>query len=280
MTTGNQPPLRDVIDAHGLRAKKALGQHFLLDLNLTRKIVREAGDLTGHTVIEIGPGPGGLTRALLESNAKAIVAIEKDARFIEALQPLVEEARGRLRIIEADALEIDPVEITPASRTIIANLPYNVGTLLFTNWLYRAPDYAQFVLMFQREVADRITAAPDSKSYGRLSILAQHCGAVRNLLNIPARAFTPPPKVDSAVISLVPHPNTPDIAPIELEKVTAQAFGQRRKMLRAIFKGQIDESAFTLLGLKPEMRPENLTPADYVKLAKYLKIPKVTGGLT
>jgi 16S rRNA (adenine1518-N6/adenine1519-N6)-dimethyltransferase len=265
-----QRPLREVISTHGLSARKAMGQHFLLDMNLTRKIVREAGDLTGQTVIEIGPGPGGLTRALLEGTAKTVIAIEKDKRFIEALQPLAEESEGRLRIIEADALEIDPVEITPAPRRIIANLPYNVGTLLFTSWLQRAHEYDQLVLMFQKEVADRIVADVGDKAYGRLSILARFCGTPESVMHIPARAFTPPPKVDSSVLRFTPH-KTPfafDLA--LLEKITAKAFGQRRKMLRAIFRGELDESAFAKLGLKPEMRPENLSVSQYIELAKHL----------
>ncbi len=266
-------PLRDLLAENNLRANKALGQHFLLDLNLTRKIVREAGDLSGLTVIEIGPGPGGLTRALLESDAKSVLAIEKDTRFIQALQPLVEQSAGRLRIIEADALEIDPIELTPAPRAIIANLPYNIGSVLLAHWLQRADEYAQFVLMFQKEVADRIAAPIGEKAYGRLSVLAQYCADVETLFTIPARAFTPPPKIDSAVIRITPR-QTPLPVPLPLiENVTAKAFGQRRKMLRGIFKNELTENDFLKLGIRPDARPETLSPAEFAKLALHLAPP-------
>lgn len=264
----NAPPLRDVIAAHGLKAKKSLGQHFLLDLNITRRIVREAGDLTGITAIEIGPGPGGLTRALCESNAKNIIAIEKDDRFIEALQPLCEDAR--VRLIHADALEIDPATITPAPRAILANLPYNVGTLLLVNWLHRASDYKFFALMFQKEVAERITAKPGSTAYGRLSVLCQFCCDVKYAFTIPARAFTPPPKIDSAVVILRPRQGEYSVPLDALERTTKDAFGQRRKMLRSIFKNQLNEADFASIGIKPEARAEELNLDEFVKLTKLL----------
>lgn len=263
-----QPPLREVIAKHDLKAKKSMGQHFLLDLNLTRRLVREAGDLSGITAIEIGPGPGGLTRALYESPAKHIIAIEKDERFIEALQPLVDSADGRLRIINADALEIDPVTITPSPRAILANLPYNVGTLLLVNWLHRAQEYEFFALMFQKEVAERITAQVGSKAYGRLSILCQFCCDVEYAFTIPARAFTPPPKIDSAVVILRPKKAAYPVTIEALEAVTKDAFGQRRKMLRSIFKGRISEEQFAAAKIKPEARAEELDVDDFVRLAK------------
>lgn len=263
-----QPPLREVIAKHDLKAKKSLGQHFLLDLNLTRRLVREAGDLTGITTIEIGPGPGGLTRALVESPAKNIVAIERDDRFIEALQPLVDDTDGRLRIISADALEIDPVEITPNPRAILANLPYNIGTLLLVNWLHRAQEYEFFALMFQKEVAERITASIGSKAYGRLSVLCQFCCDVEYAFTIPARAFTPPPKIDSAVVILRPKKKAYPVSIEAFERVTKEAFGQRRKMLRSIFKGQLNEEHFAKAKIKPEARAEELSVDDFVRLTK------------
>ncbi len=265
--TCKHPPLRDVIARHDLKAKKSMGQHFLLDMNLTRRLVREAGDLTGITAIEIGPGPGGLTRALFESAAKHIIAIEKDERFIEALQPLVECVNNRLRVIHADALEIDPVTLTPSPRAILANLPYNVGTLLLVNWLHRAQEYEFFALMFQKEVAERITAKVGSKAYGRLSVLCQFCCDVELAFTIPARAFTPPPKIDSAVVILRPKKTPYPISIEALEIVTKDAFGQRRKMLRSIFKGRISDEHFAAAAIAPTARAEELSVADFVKLA-------------
>lgn len=268
----------DTVSTHGLGAKKALGQHFLLDMNITRKIVRLAGNLSGINVIEIGPGPGGLTKALLESNAASITAIEKDRRFVETLQPLALESEGRLKIIEADALEINLRDSVPAPRAIIANLPYNVGTLLFTNWLHEAMAFEHFTLMFQKEVVERITASVNSKAYGRLSILTQLFGHAKTVMQVPASCFVPPPKVDSSVMHFTPHPHNlfheTDISIEAIEKITAQAFSQRRKMLRAIFKGSLSESDFKALGLKPDARPENLSPAEFIKLAKAVSAPK------
>ncbi|HVY12166.1 MAG TPA: 16S rRNA (adenine(1518)-N(6)/adenine(1519)-N(6))-dimethyltransferase RsmA [Alphaproteobacteria bacterium] len=262
------PPLRDVIAAHKLGARKSLGQHFLLDLNLTQKIAREAGDLSGKIVIEIGPGPGGLTRALVETEAKAILAIEKDPRCLAALETLVEKAGGRLRIIEADALRLDPAELTPPPRVVIANLPYNVGTALLVAWLHRAQDYEQFVLMFQKEVAERIVAQPGTSAYGRLSVLCQYCCDCKILFTVPACAFTPPPKVDSAVIRLIPKKEALPLGIAELERVTALAFGQRRKMLRGIFKGHLSDADFEKLGIAPTARAEELSVEQHVELAK------------
>src|ERR1700722_342341 len=228
------PPLRDVIARHGLRTRKSLGQHFLCDLNLTRRIAECAGDVKGCTVLEIGPGPGGLTRALLATEAKKIIAIEKDRRCIEALADLVEISDGRLEVIEGDALKIDLLSFAKAPYAIIANLPYNIGTELLIGWLKQMPAYKSMTLMFQAEVADRIAASPNSKAYGRLSVIAQFCCEVERVLDIPAQAFTPPPKVASAVVCLTPRKNRPADIPFNaMEKITAAAFGQRRKMLRS-----------------------------------------------
>lgn len=269
--TAPLPPLRDVIAQYGLGAKKSLGQHFLLDLNLTRKIVKAAGDLSGHTVIEIGPGPGGLTRALVESEAASILALEKDTRCVEALQPLIAHADGRLRVVEGDALETDPASLTTAPRSIIANLPYNVGTLMLTRWLQNATAYRQFVLMFQKEVAERITARPRTAAYGRLAVLCQYTCVCEYAFTVPARAFTPPPKVDSAIVRLVPKKEARPVPLEKLEAVTAAAFGQRRKMLRSIFKDKLSEADFAALGIAPEARAEELDIAAFVRMAERLK---------
>jgi 16S rRNA (adenine1518-N6/adenine1519-N6)-dimethyltransferase len=261
-------PLREVVRQHGLRTKKSLGQHFLLDLNLTRKIAREAGDLAGKVVVEIGPGPGGLTRALLETEAKAVLAIEKDERCLEALRMLVETSDDRLRVIEADAMETDPVEITPSPRVIVANLPYNIGTPLLIAWLHRAQEYERFILMFQKEVAERIVAKPGGKIYGRLSVLCQYTCECKILFTVPASAFVPPPKVDSAIIRLTPKKEPLPISVVELERTTALAFGQRRKMLRGIFKDTLNDEDFKKIGVSPQARAEELSVVQHVKLAE------------
>lgn len=261
------PSLRDVITAHDLGARKSLGQHFLLDLNITRKIAKAAGDLSGKFVIEIGPGPGGLTRVLLETEAKTILAIEKDPRCLEALQPLVESAGKRLRLLEADALEVDPVEITPAPRVVIANLPYNIATVLLTAWLHRASEYDQFLLMFQKEVAERIVTKPRTPAYGRLSVICQYFCDCEILFTLPSSVFVPPPKVDSAVIRLVPKKEKRALAAAELERYTAKAFGQRRKMLRGIFKNQLTDADFEKLNISPQSRAEELSVVQHAALA-------------
>lgn len=265
------PPLRDVIAAHGLSAKKSLGQHFLLDLNLTGKIARDAGPLDTGTTIEIGPGPGGLTRALLGAGANHVVAIERDDRCIEALSPLEEAAGDRLQILQADAKEIDLSMIGVAPRRIVANLPYNVATPLLIGWLSQAEHFESMTLMFQREVADRIVAAPGDPAYGRLSVLANWRCATRKLLSLPARAFTPPPNVDSAVVSLIPHTVLPHEAEqTVLERVTAAAFGQRRKMLRGALKSLPVPPAALLsaAGIEPTRRAETLDIAEFAGLAR------------
>jgi len=233
------PPLRDVIERYGLNAKKSLGQNFLLDLNLTRKIARLAGDLSEQTVVEVGPGPGGLTRALLMEGAKRIIAIERDDRCLPALAEVSSRYTGRLDVHPADALEIDWRQLIgdAPSVSIVANLPYGVASLLLVNWLETEPWppwYDRMVLMFQREVAERIVAQPNSKAYGRLSVLAQWRTQARIVMNLPPEAFTPPPKVSSAIVEFRPTPAPQPACRVKtLARVTAAAFGQRRKMLRS-----------------------------------------------
>ncbi len=263
------PPLREVIARFDLGARKALGQNFLLDLNLTGRIARSAGDLSGVTVIEIGPGPGGLTRALLNSDAAAVVAVERDSRCIVALADLVEASEGRLRLIEGDALEVDPEAIAPAPRAIVANLPYNVATPLLIGWLKRIEQFRSLTLMFQREVADRLSAKPGTKAYGRLSVIAQWRADVRPLFNLPARAFTPPPKIESTVVQFIPRPAPEPAEFSAMEAVTAAAFGQRRKMLRASLKSLGNaEALIEEAGLIPTQRAEEVPVAGFAALAR------------
>jgi len=264
------PPLRETISAHGLDARKHLGQHFLLSLNLTRPTARTAAPLHDGTTIEIGPGPGGLTRALLMEGASRVVAIEVDRRAIAALADLQHAAGGRLEVIEADALAIDVATLGPPPRRIVANLPYNVSTPLLLHWLHGADAIADMVLMFQKEVVDRLAARPRSKAYGRLSVIAQHVCGIRPLFDIAPSAFVPPPKVTSSVVRLTPLPaeqRLTDLAP--LERVTAAAFGQRRKMLRGSLASLFDDPVSVLqsLDLSPTARAEELTVGDFVRLA-------------
>lgn len=258
-----------MLATHGLAARKALGQHFLLDLNLTARIARTAGSLDGVAVIEVGPGPGGLTRALLETGARAVLAIERDPRCVAALADLVAAAAGRLQVIEGDALEIDAIGLTPQPRAVIANLPYNVATPLLIGWLRRLEAFRSLTLMFQKEVADRLVARPGTKAYGRLSVLAQWRAEVKAVLQVPARAFTPPPKVDSTVVRLEPR-SAPEPAPWDaFERVTAAAFGQRRKMLRASLRSLGDaEGLLAAAGIDPTARAETITPAGFAALAR------------
>lgn len=263
------PPLREVIRRHGLDARKGLGQHFLLDLNLTARIARAAGDLAGASVIEVGPGPGGLTRALLETPATRIIAIERDPRCVDALADLVAAHPGRLEVVAADALEVDIKTLAPAPRRIVANLPYNVAVPLLIGWLADIDAIDGMTLMFQKEVADRLTAVPRSKAYGRLSVIAQWLCEVKPLFNIDKRAFTPPPKVTSTVVAFTPRPVP--VAPAErrcLEAVTQAAFGQRRKMLRSSLKGLgLDPAA---VGIEPTARAEELSVEEFCRLARAL----------
>ena len=264
------PPLREVIQRHGLMARKSLGQHFLLDGNLCARIVRCAGDLRDAHVIEIGPGPGGLTRALLAAGAR-VHAVEMDARCIAALGELGEAYPGRLAVVEGDALETDLPGLVAAPRRIVANLPYNVSTALLLRWLGEIREYASLTLMFQKEVADRLAAQPGTKAYGRLSVLTQWLCQVRPEFNIDRRAFTPPPQVISTVVTLVPRPEP--LAPADrgaLERVTAAAFGQRRKMLRASLKGIGLADRLAGLGIDPEARAETLSVAEFCSLARAL----------
>lgn len=269
------PPLREQLEAHGLWAKKSFGQHFLLDLNVTRKIARLAGPLDGRAVIEVGPGPGGLTRALLEEGAR-VIAIEKDARFLPLLAEAAAVADGRLTVIEGDALTIDEVALLaehapglPAR--VVANLPYNVGTPLLIGWLKRIERFESLHLMFQLEVAQRIVAGPGDDAYGRLAVLTQAVATARIALHLPARAFTPPPKVDSAVVSIVPRPDRPPPALLAaLERVTAAAFGQRRKMLRSSLKPLGGERLCDRANIDPVTRAETIDIAGFLRLATAL----------
>jgi 16S rRNA (adenine1518-N6/adenine1519-N6)-dimethyltransferase len=265
------PPLREVISRHGIIARKRLGQNFLLDLNLTGRIARAAGRLDRVTVIEIGAGPGGLTRALLAAGARRVVAIERDPRCLAALGELAAAYPGRLELVAADALEIDPAARSQPPRKIVANLPYNIATALLSDWLERIRDYEGLTLMFQREVAERLTAVPRSKSYGRLSVLVQWVAEVKILFDVPARAFMPPPQVTSSVVGIIPRaePLAPAAKPA-LERVTAAAFGQRRKMLRTSLK-PLAVSVEPLLeraGVTPTARAEELSVAEFCALAR------------
>jgi 16S rRNA (adenine1518-N6/adenine1519-N6)-dimethyltransferase len=264
------PPLREVIKAYGLDADKGLGQHFLLDLNLTGKIARTAEIGEGTTVIEIGPGPGGLTRALLDTAASQVIAIERDPRCVAALQPLIEAAEGRLTVIEGDALTIDPVGLSNGPRAIVANLPYNVATPLLIGWLKQIREFAGLTLMFQREVALRLVAEPRSKAYGRLSVMTQWLSEATLVFDLPGQAFTPPPKVVSAIVRLVPRPpaeGEPGFA--AMERIVAAAFGQRRKMLRAGLKTLTPDPAPLLdaANIDPTARAEELDIDAFRRLA-------------
>jgi len=273
-TIDNLPPLRQVITDHDLQARKSLGQNFLLDLNLTAKIARQAGDLTECDVLEIGPGPGGLTRGLLSEGARRVLAIEKDRRCLPALEQIAQAYPDRLQIIEGDALEINPLaHLTPPIR-VAANLPYNIGTELLVRWL-TPPEWPPFweslTLMFQREVAERIVAQPGSKAYGRLALLAQWRADAKIVVNLPPEAFTPPPKVSSAVVHLtaLPKPRFPADAAI-LSRTVAAAFNQRRKMLRAALKGAAPDIEDRLIaaGLKPTDRAEQVPLEGFCALAR------------
>ncbi|WP_104017367.1 16S rRNA (adenine(1518)-N(6)/adenine(1519)-N(6))-dimethyltransferase RsmA [Roseovarius nitratireducens] len=270
------PPLSQVIAAHGLSARKSLGQNFLLDLNLTSKIARQAGDLSACDVLEVGPGPGGLTRGLLMEGARHVLAVEKDPRCLPALAQIAEAAPGRLTVLEGDALDIDPLaHLTPPIR-VVANLPYNVGTELLVRWLTPKewpPVWETLTLMFQREVAQRIVAAPGSKAYGRLALLAQWRTDARIVMHLPPSAFIPPPKVSSAVVHLtaLPAPRYPADARI-LERLVARAFNQRRKMLRAALKGAAPDIEERLLaaGISPTDRAETVDLERFCALARLM----------
>ncbi|MCR9157097.1 MAG: 16S rRNA (adenine(1518)-N(6)/adenine(1519)-N(6))-dimethyltransferase RsmA [Rhodobacteraceae bacterium] len=270
------PPLREVIATHELSAKKALGQNFLLDLNLTAKIARQAGDLSGTDVLEVGPGPGGLTRGLLVEGARKVLAVEKDARCLPALAEIAAVYPGRLEVIEGDALEVDALAHLTPPIAICANLPYNVGTELLVRWLTPAvwpPVWSSLTLMFQKEVAQRIVAKPGDKAYGRLAVLAQWRCDAHIAMHLPPEAFSPPPKVSSAVVHLraLPAPRF-EAEPKILERVVAAGFNQRRKMLRASLKGLAPdiEDHLNAVGIPPTERAERVSIEAFCALARQL----------
>ena len=278
------PPVGEIIRRYELRAKKSLGQNFLLDLNLTRKIARLCGDLAGKTVVEIGPGPGGLTRSLLHEGAANVVAVERDERCMPALQLIAENWFDQLRIVSGDALMIDLSELTRFVQgvddqrfLIISNLPYGIATRLLVGWLEQSawpPPFSSMALMFQREVAERIVAAPGTKAYGRLAVLSQWSCKVEIGMRLPASAFTPPPKVESAVVTFQPHDVRQPAASAQiLGRVTAAVFGQRRKMLRSSLRQVTDdpEKLIEATGLSPELRGEHVSVADFARMARLLE---------
>jgi len=273
MQLSDLPPLRESLAAHGLLANKAFGQHFLLDLNVTRKIARLAGPPESHAVIEVGPGPGGLTRALLEVGAPHVIAIEKDRRFLPLLAEIAEAAPGRLTVIEGDALVAHEAALLAAHAPglparIVANLPYNVATPLLVKWLTGPFTPDAMVLMFQKEVAYRIVAGPGEDAYGRLAVLAGALAEASIAMTLPARAFTPPPKVESAVVTLTPRPDRPSAALTSaLERITGAAFGQRRKMLRSSLKTLGGEALCERAGIDPNARAEVIPVEGFLRLA-------------
>lgn len=271
----NLPPLREVIAAHGLRAKKELGQNFLLDLNLTARIARVGGSLEGVRIIEVGPGPGGLTRALLAEGAKEVIAIERDARALPALAEISDAYPGRLTVIAGDAMEIDYRTLAEGPTRIVANLPYNIGTQLLTGWLTMEPwppFFESLTLMFQREVAERICARPGEDAYGRLGVLAGWRTEARIAFNVGKQAFVPPPNVTSAVVHLVPKPVEAGLPVKHVEQVTKAAFGQRRKMVRQSLKslGVPVEALLAAAELKGDERAEDLPIEAFLAMARAL----------
>jgi 16S rRNA (adenine1518-N6/adenine1519-N6)-dimethyltransferase len=266
------PSLRDTIARHGLEARKSLGQHFLLDPALCARIAGAAGPLEGREVLEVGPGPGGLTRALLDTRARRVVAVELDRRAVAALGELAAVHPGRLEVLEADALKVDAAALLAPPRRIVANLPYNIGTPLLVGWLRKAAALESMTLMFQQEVAERIVAAPGTDAYGRLGVLAQWRCRCTLLLTLPPGAFSPPPKVWSAVVGFVPHADDPGPALFAaMERLTAAAFGQRRKMLRGALKSLGEaEGLLAQAGIAGERRAETLSIAEFDRLAKAL----------
>jgi 16S rRNA (adenine1518-N6/adenine1519-N6)-dimethyltransferase len=276
MPIDNLPPLREVIAAHGLAAKKQLGQNFLLDLNLTSRIARTAGSLADHTIIEVGPGPGGLTRALLAEGARKVIAIERDERTLPALAEISAAYPGRLEVISGDALEIDYRTLADGPSRIVANLPYNIATPLLTGWLTTdpwPPWFDSLTLMFQREVAERIVAAPGDKQYGRLGVLCGWRTNARIAFNVDRNAFVPPPNVTSSVVHLMPKAVSGDAAVRDLENVTRAAFGQRRKMIRQSLKatGVPVEKLLAAAGLTGQERAEELPVEAFLMMAKALR---------
>ncbi len=270
MTPSAPGALRDVIARHGLDARRSLGQHFLLDLHLTARIAALAGDLAGRHVVEVGPGPGGLTRALLDSPAADVTAVEVDARAVAAMGELA-AGHPRLHVVAADAVGLDLAALVPAPRVVVANLPYNVATPLLVGWLRQASCWERLTLMFQLEVAERICAPPGSPAYGRLAVLAQWTGTAAVLTRIPAAAFWPPPKVVSAVVGFRPHAQQPSaVLFATMERLTAAAFGQRRKMLRGSLRTLGGEALLARAGIAPDRRAETLEVAEFDRLARLL----------
>lgn len=264
------PPLRDVIARNDLRAEKKFGQNFLLDLNITDKIARVAGDLTDKNVIEIGPGPGGLTRSLLQAGAKSVTAIEFDPRAVAALQSLVDAAAGRLNVIQGDALNTDLLALVPGPRVVVANLPYNIATPLLTNWLEQLRNhpgcYDMLVLMFQKEVAERIAEPPGEKAFGRLGVISQWLCHADRVFDLPPSAFTPPPKVTSSIVRLRPKTlNGPQPRFTSVERLTAAAFGQRRKMLKSCLKSM--PGLLEKANVDGSLRAEQLGIDDFIRLS-------------
>jgi 16S rRNA (adenine1518-N6/adenine1519-N6)-dimethyltransferase len=277
VTAPARPKLRDVIAKYGLDARRSLGQHFLLDGNLTARIVRAAGPLANRHVIEVGPGPGGLTRALLNSAAASVTVVEIDPRAAAAMGELATEVSGRLTVIEADALGLDLSSLVPAPRQIVANLPYNVGTPLLIGWLRQADHFERLTLMFQLEMAERICASPGMPAYGRLSVLAQWVADVSTELRLPPEAFSPPPRVWSAVVSLRLHATQPDpVLFATMERLTAAAFGQRRKMLRGALRPLGGERLLAEAGIAAERRAETLDIEAFDRLARLLTASDVS----
>jgi len=274
VTVDGLPPLREVVERHGIGARKALGQNFLFDLNLTAKVARMAGDLAGATIIEVGPGPGGLTRALLSAGAARVVAIERDPRCLPALAEIAAHWPGRLEVVEGDALTVDYRALAAGRPTrIVANLPYNIGTELLVGWLTTEPwppFFDGLTLMFQREVAERIVARPGDDAYGRLGVLAGWRTEARIAFDIPPQAFSPPPKVWSSVVTLTPRAAPLPCRLARLERVTQAAFGQRRKMLRQSLKALGGEALLSSAGIDPTRRAETLSVEEFVALANRL----------
>lgn len=265
------PPLREVVARHGLDARKSLGQHFLLDANLTTRIARLAGDLSGRHVVEVGPGPGGLTRALLDGPAASVTAVELDDRAVAAAEELRAAHPARLRVVAADATRLDLAALVPAPRQVVANLPYNVATPLLVGWLRQAAAWERLTLMFQLEVAERVCAAPGTAAYGRLAVLAGWTCEAAVLMRLPPSAFVPPPKVWSAVVGLRPRADQPAPALFAtMERLTAAAFGQRRKMLRGALRPLGGEALLARAEIAPERRAETLTVAEFDRLARLL----------
>ncbi|MCQ8240988.1 16S rRNA (adenine(1518)-N(6)/adenine(1519)-N(6))-dimethyltransferase RsmA [Rhizosaccharibacter radicis] len=269
------PSLRDTVALFGLDARKSLGQHFLLDMASVERVAAAAGPLQGRHVVEVGPGPGGLTRALLATTAASVLAVEIDERAVSAIEALRAHHPDRLTLLQADATSRDLAALVPAPRQVVANLPYNVGTPLLVGWLRQAAAWERLTLMFQLEVAERIVAAPDSDAYGRLAVLSQWCARCALMLRVPPGAFSPPPKVHSAVVGLIPHADQPSPALFRaMERVTAAAFGQRRKMLRGSLKALGGEALLEKAEIEPQRRAETLSVAEFDRLARLL----VAGG--